>query len=330
MTPASSTSTPPSGGRPDVTAIIVTYESRELVGDAIRSIETSASTAGLSVEILVVDNASSDNTADLVASEHAGVGLIRNDQNVGYAAANNIAFGLARGTWWLLLNPDARLDSAALGSLVRVIASDDRLAAVAPRIDGAGVGGAESAGELPGLRSLAGHFLLVNRLPFVGRVDGAWRGWQLRASRSASIRPAGWVSGAAVVLRPAAVRDVGGFDGSLFLYGEDLELGYELGRAGWRLAVDPEARASHEIGGSQRPASTRWIDGIEGYLARRRRSTTAVVAALTIVGVGLAIRALAGTVTGAPVTHQVRMRAGARHALARAGRRAFGGAPPWS
>jgi GT2 family glycosyltransferase len=308
--------------QPDVSVVVVTYESRELVGPALESARAAARAGGLSAELIVVDNASTDGTADHVAEEHPDVVLIRNDRNAGYGAANNLAFRQARGRWWLLLNPDARLEAGALGRLVATLEGDARLAAAGPTVSGAGVGSAESAGELPGLRSLAAHFLLLNRL-LPGDRGGAWRGWQLRAGRPGALRPVGWLSGAVVLLRPDAVRAVGGFDESIFLYGEDTELGYRLGQAGWRLALDGRARASHAIGGSQGPASTRWIAGLDAYLARRGRGSVARRACMLVIAIGLGARALASTIAGSR-SHRARMRAGALEAA----RRAVGPTPP--
>jgi N-acetylglucosaminyl-diphospho-decaprenol L-rhamnosyltransferase len=312
-------------GGPEVSVVIVTYNSRGLVGGAIVSAVEAATTAGLSAEILVVDNASVDGTADVVGAEHPDVVLIRNDRNVGYGAANNLAFSRAHGRWWLLLNPDARIGSDSLGRLVESIGADPGLAAVGPSITGAGTGEAESAGELPGLRSFAAHFLFLNRL-VPGDRGGPWRGWQLRVRPGNGLRRVGWLSGAAVLLRPEAVRTVGGFDESIFLYAEDVELGYQLDLARWRLAIDAGASASHSIGGSQTPSSARWIIGVEDYLIRRRRTSLARRACLLVIAVGLGTRALAASARPgrAGPGHATRMRAGALVAL----RRAFATGPP--
>jgi GT2 family glycosyltransferase len=313
----------PRAGATDLTAIVVTYRSRELVAGAIHSIRAASKATSRSVEIIVIDNASPDGSADAVEAEHPDVRLIRNDKNVGFGRANNQAFAVARGTWWLLLNPDARLEGDALSPLLTALAQRPDLAAAGPAISGGGTGAAESAGELPGLRSLAAHFLFLNRLPLARR-GGPWAGFQVRAGAGAEAREVGWLSGAAVVLRPEAIRTVGGFDPAIFLYGEDVELGYRLGAAGWRLALIPMAQASHAIGGSQSPRSTRWIDGIEAYLERRGRSRTAIAGSLAIIGAGLAVRWIAAILARKDGAHRARMRSGARHAAARSLRRAAG------
>jgi GT2 family glycosyltransferase len=312
---------------PEVSGIVVTYESRALVPGAIDSLRQAAAEAGRTIEIIVVDNASADGTADTVAAAFPEARLVRNPSNDGFGRANNRAFELARGRWWILLNPDARLAPGSLRPLLAALEGDPGLAAVGPSIGGAGTEEAESAGALPSLRSLAGHFLLLNRA-FRGDRGGAWRGMQIRHRPATRPRPVEWLSAAAMAVRPEAICEVGGFDPSIFMYGEDMELGWALLQRGWRLALLPTARADHQIGGSQAPTSTRWIDGIEDYLERRGRHRPAIAAALLIIGVGLAIRAVGGAVAGAGADHRARMRAGAGHALRGALRRALGRGRP--
>ncbi len=300
----------------DVTVVCVTYRSRDLAPAALRSAMAASASAELRCELIVVDNASDDGTAAAVAEAVPEATIIRNPANVGFGVANNQAFELARGRWWLLLNPDASLHPDALARLIEAMASDPRLAVAGPSVVGAGMGGAESAGMLPGIRSLAGHFLFVNRLLPPG-VGGPWRGFQVRPSAGSARNQVEWVSAAAVLLRPEAVRPLGGFDRSIFMYGEDLDLCARLGPAGWRLALVPGARAAHTIGGSQGPESTGWLDGVHTFLVRRgvprwRRSVE-----LAIVAVGLGLRAAAALVPGdeAHRSHRRRMRAGAKRAL---------------
>jgi GT2 family glycosyltransferase len=310
-------------GDQTVSVVIVSFESRAFVGDAIASAERAVAELGAEPEIIVVDNASSDGTADLVATDHPDVRLVRNNRNVGFGSANNQAFEIARGRWWVLLNPDARLAPGALGLLVDTLQADDTLAAAGPSISGGGTGGAESAGELPGLRSLAAHFLFLNRL-LSDRRRGPWRGWQLRAGATLPVQPVGWLSGAVVVFRPAPLRQVGGFDESIFLYGEDLELCHRLSEAGWGLALVSDARARHVIGGSQGTGSTRWLDGLTAYLERRGRSRAAIAVCLWVVAVGLAIRWLLAQPARGDPRHRARLRAGARRAASLGMRRVLG------
>jgi GT2 family glycosyltransferase len=300
---------------PVISVVVVTYNSRELAPDALDSALAAAKSAGLAAELIVVDNASQDGSADGLAATYPQAIIVRNELNVGFGAANNSAFERARGLRWLLINPDATLEPESLGRLMRALDDDPRLAAVGPSIWGAGTGGAETAGELPGLRALAAHFLFLNRL-LPGDRGGPWRGWQLRKRPGPGVRPVSWLSGAVMLVRPEAIRAVGGFDPTIFLHAEDIDLGDRLSRAGWKLALVPTAIAWHALGRSQESASVGWIGALDRYLARRRRSSLGRRTALFVIGVGLALRALAAA-HGRDQAHALRMRAGAVAALRR-------------
>jgi GT2 family glycosyltransferase len=244
--------------------------------------------------------------------------IIRNPANVGFGSANNQAFAVATGRWWLLLNPDATIGVDTVAKLTGAMGADGRLGVAGPSVGGAGTGGAESAGMLPGIRSLAGHFLLLNRLLPPGR-GGAWRGFQVRPGVGPGTQEVEWISAAAALVRPDAVRSVGGFDPSIFMYGEDLDLCARLRGAGWRVGLVAGADASHSIGGSQGPTSTAWLDGVHTFLVRRGAARWRRAAAFLIIALGLGVRAMAaqaGPRDEAGIAHRRRMRAGASRALA--------------
>lgn len=260
----------------------------------------------------MVDNASSDGTADLVRDACPWARLIRNDRNIGFGRANNQAFEVAGGEVLLLLNPDATLDPPAIGELVAFLRTHPVAAAVAPSLSGPGR--SESAGMSPGLRSLAGHFLLVNRL-LRGERGGAWRGLLLRRVRGMRPRRVDWVSGAAVALDAAAVRAAGGFDPRIFLYAEDVELCERLRAAGRSVWLLPSATGSHLIGGSQGRRSTGWVDGIHGfYRNRASRARVALFDLVLVVGLALRSGPLRSGATAEDRIHRDNMRAAARRA----------------
>jgi protoporphyrinogen oxidase/GT2 family glycosyltransferase len=301
-----------------VSVVIVTYDSRGHVDEAIASAQAAVARVGRRAQVIVVDNASSDGTADHVATAHPGVDLVRNETNVGFGRANNQAFQRCAGSTWLLLNPDARLAPDALAPLLALLAARPAAALVAPAIDGPG--SAESAGMLPGIRSALGHFLFLNRVPGLGR-RGPWRGFQLRRQTGGPVRIE-WASAAATVLRPDAVRAIGGFDPRYFLYGEDTDLAARLAAQGHEAWLVPAARAWHAIAGSSPRVSTRWLDGLDAWMADRGRRRSSRIAFQLIAMAGLAIRSLASgrrdDGTSTTVGHAVRMRVSAHRAAANA------------
>ena len=106
----------------DVSIIIVNWNTRLLLDRCLRSIE--AGVGGLAAQVLVVDNGSTDGSAELVADRFPQVELVRNQENVGFARANNQAYGRAQGRYVLLLNPDTELRVEAVKQMVRFLDAD--------------------------------------------------------------------------------------------------------------------------------------------------------------------------------------------------------------
>jgi N-acetylglucosaminyl-diphospho-decaprenol L-rhamnosyltransferase len=301
----------------DLSLISVAYRSGAYIAGSLRSVLGPAAAAGLSVEVIVVDNDSPDAEAEAVLAVAPDALIIRNRRNLGFARANNQAFEVANGRYWLLLNPDATLMPGSLAELVRHMESHPLAGAVAPSIRRPGVAtGAESAGMLPGLRSAIGHFLFVNRL-LSGDAGGPYRGFQLRGLRGGDPIRIEWASAAALLTRPAAIRAVGGFDSSIFMYGEDVDLGRRLRSAGWEVWLVPAAGAAHSISAAAGGVQTRWIDSLHrDYAQRAGRVRLATFD--SVIATGLALRAIAASF--GPDPDQVRRLAhGSRRAIRLAG-----------
>lgn len=305
---------PPTAAPRRVSVITVTYRSEGQVRAALDSALAAATHAGFSLEIVVVDNASPDRSVALVRSAYPEAIVIENRTNLGFGTACNQAFDHASGDLWLLLNPDAALDPGALGRLVAFLDDHREAAAVGARIVAGSQTRSENAGMAPGLRSLAGHFLLLNMvLPW-----GGWRGFFVTRGPAAAPIKVDWCGAAVLLVRPKAIRAVGGFDPTFFLYGEDVDLGIRLTAEGWEVWLDPSATARHEMGGSQPGISTRWVDGTLDVVRRRNGPVRARVAA-GIMAVGLAARAVLAAVrydTPEARHHSTVMRASAGRALA--------------
>ena len=115
--------------RARVSALIVSYNTRDLLLEAVESVARAPE-----IEIIVVDNASRDGSADAVAEHFPDVRLLRSDRNLGFAGGTNLAARHASGEYLLLLNPDALLTPGALEQLVRFLAAHSRAAAVGPAL----------------------------------------------------------------------------------------------------------------------------------------------------------------------------------------------------
>lgn len=213
--------------------VIVSYNGRRWLA---RSLGSCAQYAP-GVPVYVVDCASQDDSADFVARDFPAVRLARQQKNLGFAGGNNVGLrqALADGAEAVfLLNQDAELQAGALPKLTAVLEHNPRVAAVQPAIflpDGT----VNSLGNLY-------HYLGF------GEAGGNGLSEPEAAKQLPWVAHGGeppYLSGAAVLLRASALREVGLFDDELFLYHEDMELSLRLRLAGWHLAFERGARVTH-------------------------------------------------------------------------------------
>ncbi len=221
-----------------VSVVIVTYNSRDDVSGCLDALLESDHR---DLEVIVVDNASGDGTAELVAASFPSVRLIRNATNLGFAAGNNLGFRAARGDILLVLNPDVRLRPDALRGLVTAFAQDPLLGVAGCKLlfpDGRTVQHAGGVVEYP---------LATARHRGYGEPDnGQW-------DEPAEVP---FVTGAALALRREALRAAGGFDPGFFpVYYEDTDLCYRARAAGWRVVYVPAAVGLHRTSASLDQAS---------------------------------------------------------------------------
>lgn len=221
-----------------LSAVVVSYGARDLLARCL------ASLAGVP-EIVVVDNASPDGSADLVRERFPGVRLLALPRNVGFAAAANAGARAASGDRLFFLNPDVEAPPGAA----------DRVAAILDGLPGAVAAGFRqidadgrfqlSLGPTPGFAAEFARRVLQRRLDRGDRRLGA-----LLDRLLARPRVVPWVSGATLLVRRDAFERVGGFDERFFLYFEDIDLCLRLRAAGGRVYYLPSPTFVHHRGRS--------------------------------------------------------------------------------
>jgi N-acetylglucosaminyl-diphospho-decaprenol L-rhamnosyltransferase len=250
-----------------ITGIIVGYNSRDSIERALQSIFESRGLGEVEsqVEVIVVDNASSDGTADLVRKRFPNVRLIEPGENLGFGRACNVAAGESESDYILLLNPDAWLDPECLIRLRTAMEADAKLAWASPLIyypDG------RRQFNWAPTTSIFGEALQKVRNRFESR---RWVHHGLpRVMRT--LGDAGWFTGACALIRREAWQAASGFDPGFFLYFEDADLGLRLRRAGWRLAEVEDAFAHHDRHGLGRSSETltRYRESQRRYYEKHR------------------------------------------------------------
>ncbi len=224
---------------------IVAYRCEAMLRDCLASLAAHPPSEPMSVH--VVDNASGDGTADMVAAEFADVKLTRASGNLGFAAATNLAIRAGGAPYVLALNPDTRVTAGSLDVLLAVMERERRVGICGPRLelpDGTFDHAARRGFPTP--LSALGHFTGVGRR----RENG-----QLAAYRAPEVGsgPVDAVNGACMLLRRSALAEVGLFDEGYWMYMEDLDLCYRLREAGWTTWYEPAATVIHVKAGTSGP-----------------------------------------------------------------------------
>jgi GT2 family glycosyltransferase len=221
----------------DVSISVVSYNTRDLLADCLRSI--SAATSDLTYEVIVVDNSSADGSADMVAAEFPDVRLVRNSDNRGFAAANNQALRRARGRYVLLLNSDARIRPGAVTEMVAFLDTHPTVGVVGGQLFNANGTFQSSYFDFPGwiseLLLLTGISRWLKEPTYPSHTE----------IESREERRVDWVSGALFMVRQQAVAEVGLLDEDYFMYSEEVDWCFRMHRRGWGVAYLPHAQALH-------------------------------------------------------------------------------------
>jgi len=225
--------------------VIVSYCSKELLRACLSSLRDHPASGGMSVR--VVDNASWDGTAEMVAHEFPEVSLTVSPRNVGFAAASNIAIRAGGAPYVLCLNPDTRVTPGALDHMLDLMEERIKLGISGCRLvlrDGTFDYAAKRSFPTP--VSALGHFTGIGRQRDSG-VLAAYRAPEVESG------PVDAVNGAFMLIRRAALDEVGIFDEGYWMYMEDLDLCYRFAEAGWVTWYEPSATVVHVKAGSSGP-----------------------------------------------------------------------------
>jgi N-acetylglucosaminyl-diphospho-decaprenol L-rhamnosyltransferase len=235
----------------ELSAIIVTYNSAAHIGRCLHALS-----AGMgpdrSWEATVVDNASRDDTTAIVGEQFPWVKLIRLERNLGLAHGNNRGIRESRGRYLLVLNPDVSISPDGAGRMMRFLDEHPEIGTLGCQLvypDG---------GLQYSCRTFPTPLTVAVRRSFLGRVGptaGILRHHLMMDVDHGEVRPVDWLLGACLMVRRAALEDIGGFDESYRLYCEDVDLCFRLWERGWEVVYYPEVRAEHAYA---RESARRW------------------------------------------------------------------------
>ncbi len=300
----------------DVSVIIASWNTRDILRNCLHSVYEHC--GDVSLEVIVVDNASADGSANMVATRFPQARIIRNSDNRGFAAANNQGIALAQGRYVLLLNSDTVVIDEAVARAVAF--ADDH-----PDVGIVGCRTVFPDGRLqyncykfPSLITLAltlSHLSrTLRRNRFFGRYRLTW--WDYN-----SVRQVDAVAGCFMLARRQAIDDVGPMAEQYFMYSEDTDWCWRFHRRGWKTVYTPDARIVHlrDASGSQVPAEMNlwyrrsllmFLEMKSGWLTRWIANLMFCVASMIRLP-ALAVRRLAGGQRGQDARPQWRLSAAA-------------------
>lgn len=230
----------------ELALVVINFDSGEHLRNCISHLRAAAS--GVRTEVVVVDNASTDGSADGLADIDPAVTLLRNRQNRGYGRACNQGFAEVAAPVVCFLNPDIVPEPGSAAAMLRALEDRPRVGVLGPRLVNPDGTTYPSCRVVPRLGVAVGHavfglFSDNNRFS---------RAYKLLDVDHDTEREVDWVSGAAMAVRREAFAEIGGFDEGFFMYVEDLDLCDRLKQAGWKAVYFPVAQMLHHVAGSSR------------------------------------------------------------------------------
>jgi N-acetylglucosaminyl-diphospho-decaprenol L-rhamnosyltransferase len=221
-------------------AVVINYEAGAALARCVQSLLDDTS-AGAPPQVVVVDNGSSDGSAAAIDKQAT---LLCPGENLGYARAANLGIDTTDAPVVAVCNPDLEVQPGTAAAILARLDAEPELAAAGPLIRNPDGTIYPSARAVPRLRDAVGHGLLG----LVWPTNPFTRRYRQLDADPRRRRDVDWVSGAAIWLRRDAIDAVGGWDERYFMYVEDVDLCWQLRRAGWRIGYEPGGTVTHAQG----------------------------------------------------------------------------------
>jgi len=231
----------------DLSVVIVSHNIRELLALCLDSLLTNLAISALGYEVIVVDNASRDRTVEMVRERFPQVKILANEENLGFAAANNQGLKVSKGDYLLLLNPDTQVRGEALQLMLQFLVSHPQVGMVGPKLLYPDGRFQHSAFSFPTLPMIFLDFFPLNHRLIHSRLNGRYPKALYEAGEPFLVdHPLG----AAMMVRREIVEQVGPLDEGFFIYCEEIDWCTRMKRMGWEIFCLPQAEIVHYVGKS--------------------------------------------------------------------------------
>lgn len=228
-----------------LSVIIVNYNTCFLLKQCLISIYNTVKS--FQFEVIVVDNNSVDNSVEMLKTEFPDVIVFPQNQNLGFARANNLGVKAAKAPYILLLNSDTILNEHCIDKMLDFLASNSQIAMVGPKVNLVdGNPQEKSFGELPSIKTVLCQSLFLNKIfKYSNYFKGIYAENQVDGCFIV-----GWVSGVCMLIRKNIFEQVTGFYEAFFMYAEDIDLCFRINSLGWKIYRNNILTIKHVCSGS--------------------------------------------------------------------------------
>ena len=244
----------------DLSVVVVSWNTKDLLDRSLATLKEELGRLDKSHEVYVVDNDSKDGSAAMVAQKHPWVNLIANDDNLGFAKANNQVLRIAKGKNILLLNPDTEVKPGALSVLIDLLNSRPDIGVVAPQLLNSDGSIQRSCRQFPTFTGMLFELIGLSKLFPKGSSYGAkFRAYKMLDWDHDDKREVDQPEGACLLVKREVFQEVGILDEGYFMLFEEVDWCFRVKNAGWQIWFTPEAQVLHHYGQSIKQVKVKMI-----------------------------------------------------------------------